>query len=75
MRRINTGYRLEPILRAAILEKIKKDGLTIAQNDDPIDWFKRTFCLKPKPKQRSFVYQGRQHHQVQRIPILAGQIS
>ena len=73
--RINTGYRLEPILRATIQEKINKEGWTIAQNDDPIDWFKRTFCLKPKLKQRSFVYQSRQHHQVQRIPVLAGQVS
>lgn len=68
--RINTGYSIEPILRAAILEKINREGWAITQNDDPIDWFKRTFCLKPKPKQRSFDYQSRQ--QVQHIPILAG---
>lgn len=73
--RINTGYRIGPILKTAILEHIKRNGLTIVKNDDPIDWYKRTYCLQPaRPKQRSFVYQGRQH-QVQRIPVLAGQVS
>ena len=33
--------KLEYFLRKAILEMIKKNNIKIADNDDPIEWFKR----------------------------------
>ena len=67
MRKITTGYCMGPILKTAIMEKIKREGLIIVQNDDPIDWYKRTFCLRAKPKQEHFAYQ------TTRAPVLVGQ--
>lgn len=46
-----TTYRVAPILRTAILHKIKQEGLIKAEYDDPIEWYKRKFCRKPRSKQ------------------------
>lgn len=71
MRRITTGYCIGPVLKAGIMEKIKREGLTIVVNDDPIDWYKRTYCLPPaKTNHRCF---SRQNHQLNLTPALAGQ--
>lgn len=68
-----TRYKIGPILESAILEKIKREGLAKAQYDPPIAWYVRSYCLRPRPKQRHFAYQGSPTYQVQRTPVLAGQ--
>ena len=67
-----TRYSIKPILKAAILEKIQREGLTKAPNDDPIDWYKRTYCLQPRLKPRH-VYRNTPAYQSQRTPALVGQ--
>lgn len=71
MRNINAGYSVGPILRAAILEHIKRNGLTIVKNDDPIDWYKRTYCLQAtKPK---IGWVSRENYHLNRTPVLVEQ--
>lgn len=62
-----TKYSIAPILKAAILQKIRNEQLVKAPNDDPFDWYKRTFCLKPSFRQ--------EHHSPKYQHILITQAS
>jgi hypothetical protein len=69
---IRTGYCIGPILKVAIMAKIKREGLTIVANDDPIDWYKRNYCLQSaSPKGRHF---DKPNYQANLIPVFAGQV-
>lgn len=68
-----TRYSIKPILEAAILEKIKREGLMKAQQDSPLEWYIRSYCLRPRPKQRHFAYRNTFAYQPRRTPALVGQ--